>query len=251
MEPTSLLGEYAEIKNRHEVTGMLALTHPECQYEDAASGLLVAGHAELRRYHEHLFAAVPDYRASMDGIAGAGDAAVAWGRLGGTLSRPLFGYGRAGDRFEVAAVFVCTLRDGLLYRERAHIGLASLHEQLAPPTQRFIDAFTAAWSRPTGPGLSALFTEDAVVQHPGMSKPVRGRDAICAYFDAVLTVRPGMHLQPEATATAPGTVFVHWRMNDATSSWEGIDRFRLRGDLAEYGLAHFDSATAQPSGAAQ
>lgn len=149
-EPVALLSEYAEVKNRHDAAGMLARTHPECRYDDVGAGRVVTGHAELRRYHEHLFAAVPDYTADLEGVAGTGDTAVAWGRFRGTLAEPLFGRGRSGDRLEVAAVFVCTFHDGLLYRERAHVDLISLREQLAPPAQRFLDAFTAAWSRPTG-----------------------------------------------------------------------------------------------------
>jgi predicted ester cyclase len=129
---------------------MLARTHPECRYEDVGAGRVVIGHAKLRRYHEHLFAAVPDYTACLEGVAGTGDTAVAWGRFRGTLAQSLFGHGRTGDRLEVAAVFVCTFRDGLLYRERAQIDLIALRRQLAPPARRFLDAFMAAWSRPTG-----------------------------------------------------------------------------------------------------
>jgi steroid delta-isomerase-like uncharacterized protein len=251
MEPVALLGEYAEVKNRHDVAGMLARTHPECRYEDVGAGRVVTGHAELRRYHEHLFAAVPDYTASVEGIAATGDTAIAWGRFGGTLARPLFGRGRAGERLEVAAVFVCGFRDGLLYTERAHVDLVSLREQLASPAHRFLDAFTAAWSQPSGAALSALFTEDATIQHPGMREPVHGRPAIRTYFDRVLAARPDLRPRPVATATGPDVVFVHWRTRATTASspvpWEGIDLFRLRGAVAEYGVAHFDPATTKPT----
>lgn len=136
MDPVALLTEYAKVKNRHDVKGMLARTHPECRYEDVGAGRVVTGRVELRGYHEHLFSAVPDYAAELEGIAGSGDTAVAWGRFRGTLARPLFGRGRPGDRIETAAVFVCEFRDGLLYRERAHIDLLSLREQLVSPAER-------------------------------------------------------------------------------------------------------------------
>ena len=97
--------------------------------------------------------------------------------------------------------------------------------------------------------MSALFTEDATVQHPGMREPVHGRPAIRAYFDWVLAARPDLGLRPVATAIARDTVFAHWRMQSATAgsalSWEGIDLFRLRGALAEHGVAHFDPTTTQ------
>jgi hypothetical protein len=37
-----------------------------------------------------------------------------------------------------------------------------------------------------------------------------------------------------------------WQMRQTAepSTWEGIDLFRLRGELAEHGIAHFDPATA-------
>ncbi|MFF0795117.1 nuclear transport factor 2 family protein [Streptomyces spiralis] len=250
MEAIHLLGEYAEVKNRHDVAEMLARTHPDCQYEDAGVDRVVAGHAELRRYHEHLFAAVPDYSASLEGIAGVGDTAVAWGRLSGTLATPLFGRGQRGDRLDVAAVFVCTYRDGLLYRERAHVDLVSLRKQLAPPAQRFVDALTAAWSRPTGAGLSALFTEDATIRHPGMCEPVRGRPAIRAYFDRVLAARPDLELRTVTSATTGHTTFVQWHTRTISEgcplSWEGVDLFRLRGTLAEHAVVHFDPTVTRP-----
>ncbi|WP_432190304.1 nuclear transport factor 2 family protein [Streptomyces sp. Tue6028] len=249
MDSVALLGEYAEIKNQHDVAGMLARTHPDCQYEEVGSGREVTGRAALRHSHENLFAAVPDYTATLEGITGAGDTAVAWGRFRGTLARPLFGRGRAGDPLEAAAMFVCTFRDGLLYRERAYVDLLSLRGQLASPAQQFLDTFTAAWSQPSGATLSALFTQDATIQHPGMREPVHGRPAIHAYFDRVLAARPGLVLRPTATAVEGDTVFVHYRMQavsaGSTVSWEGIDMFRLRGALAENGVAHFDPATTE------
>ncbi|MCX4098604.1 nuclear transport factor 2 family protein [Nocardia sp. alder85J] len=109
--------------------------------------------------------------------------------------------------------------------------------------QRFIDAFTTAWLDPTGARLSALFADNAAIRHPGMAEPVLGRDAIERYFDTVVAARPDLRLRPIATATAHDTVFIHWQASAGETSWEGIDRFRLRGDHAEYGVAHFDSAT--------
>lgn len=233
---------------------MLARTHLECRYEDVGAGRVVTGRVELRGYHEHLFAAVPDYAAELEGIAGSGDTAVAWGRFRGTLTRPLFGRGRPGDRLEVAAVFVCEFRDGLLYRERANVDLLSLREQLVSPAERFLDAFTAAWSAPTGAGLSALFTENATLRHPGMREPVCGRNAIRAYFDRVLAGRPDIELRPVTTATVGDTMFVHWQMRTTTAGssvcWKGIDLFRLCGELAEHGEAYFDPATAHAAKAA-
>ena len=130
MRSTDLLREYAEVKNAHDVDGMIARTHPECRYRDVGVDREVIGHSALREYHHHLFAAVPDYSATLDGIAGVGDTAVAWGRFRGTLARPLFGRGVAGDRLDVEAVFVCTFRGGLLRREQAHVDLISLRRQL-------------------------------------------------------------------------------------------------------------------------
>lgn len=133
MDPAALLGEYAEAKNQHDVEGMLARTHPECRYEEVGNPRTATGHAELRALHDELFAALPDYAATMEGIAASGDTAVAWGRFTATLTRPLRGHGRAGDHVDIAAVFVCAFRDGLLHHERAHLDLASLRQQLTDP----------------------------------------------------------------------------------------------------------------------
>lgn len=245
-EPIALLSRYAEVKNRHDVEGMLALTHPDCRYEDVGAGRVVTGRSELRRYHRHLFTALPDYQAAIDGVAGNGDTVVAWGSFSGTLAEPLFGNGAAGQRIEVAAVFVCGFRDGLLYREHAHVDLTTLRRQ-APrpkPGSAFVAAFTKAWAQPTGTRLAALFTEDATILHPGMTEPVRGRPAISVYFDKVLSRASGMRLSPLASSVHDDTAFIHWRMHATVAgdplSWEGIDRFDLRGDHAARGIAHFD-----------
>lgn len=139
--PEALLAHYAEIKNQHDVEGMLALTHPDCRYEEVGIGRVVTGIASLRTYHQRLFAALPDYRAKMDGIAASEDTAVAWGMFTGTLATPLFGLGSAGQRIQTSAVFVCEFRDGLLYTERAHIDLLTLQRQTRTARQR---------SEPTG-----------------------------------------------------------------------------------------------------
>lgn len=138
MDPVVLLGEYAETKNRHDVEGMLRRTHPDCAYEEVGVEVVRTGLAELRDYHTQLFAALPDYTATVEGIAGAGDTAVAWGRFRGVLAQPLFGLGRPGDRVDVAAVFVCQFRDDLLHRERAHIDLVSLRRQLTRRADRTV-----------------------------------------------------------------------------------------------------------------
>ncbi|WP_028933112.1 nuclear transport factor 2 family protein [Pseudonocardia spinosispora] len=251
MDPVRLLQEYAQVKNAHDVEGMLARTHPECRYEEIGTGRIVEGHDELRRSHLGLFAAMPGYTATPEGVAASGeDTAVLWGRFAGVLAQPLFGRGDVGDRIDTAAVFVCTFRDGLLYREQAHIDLVSLHRQLRSPAARFAEAFTAAWNAPSGERLSALFTEDATVRHPGMAEPVVGRDAIRRYFDGVVTALPDIRLRPLAVSADGDTVFVHWRitatLDGADTAWEGIDRFDLGGELADKGVAHFDPATVRP-----
>ena len=241
-DPVALLTRYAQVKDQHDVESMLALTHSDCRYEDVGVDVVVTGTAELRRYHEHLFTALPDYRAAIDGIAGAGDTAVAWGKFTGTLTGPLFGLGEPGRRLEVPAVFVCEFRDGLLYRERAHIDLVTLRRAAGSPGAAFLTTFTNAWDQPTGERLAELFTEDATVLHPGMSEPVRGRDAIRVYFDSVLARSPDLRLRPLMTSVSGNTVFIHWRMRTSDLSWEGVDRFDLRADRAVAGLAHFDPA---------
>jgi steroid delta-isomerase-like uncharacterized protein len=138
VDPVVLLGEYAEIKNRHDVEGMLRRTHRDCVYQEIGVDRVVTGLTELRDYHSRLFAALPDYTATVENIAGVEDSAVAWGRFGGVLAQPLFGHGRPGDRVDVAAVFVCQFRDGLLHRERAHIDLVSLRGQLSGPADRSV-----------------------------------------------------------------------------------------------------------------
>jgi steroid delta-isomerase-like uncharacterized protein len=252
-DPVALLSRYAEVKNQHDVEGMLALTHPDCRYEDVGVGRVLTGREELRRYHQHLFTALPDYQATIDGVAGTDDTAIAWGSFAGTLAGPLFGNGAMGQRIEVAAVFVCGFRDGLLYRERAHVDLLTLRRQ-APrpdPGSAFLAAFTEAWAEPTGARLATLFTEDATMLHPGMAEPARGRPAIGAYFETLLTRLPGIRLSPLASSVHDGTAFIHWRMHATVAgdplSWDGIDRFDLRGEHAAHGVAHFDPAQARIS----
>ncbi|MEV5967261.1 nuclear transport factor 2 family protein [Kribbella sp. NPDC051952] len=116
--------------------------------------------------------------------------------------------------------------------------------------QQFLQRFTQAWSEPTPASLSELFTADATLHRPNLPQPIRGRDAIRAYFEQVLRARPDLKLEPLMTATGPDVAFVHWRLqataDDVLVEWEGIDRFTLQGDLAVDGLAHFDPAAIRP-----
>ena len=249
MSAVRLLAEYAEVKNQHDVEEMVRRTHDDVVYRDAGGNKPIRGRAAIEQFHRRVFAAVPDYSAAIEDITGNDDTAVAWGRVRGVLAAPLFGYGRAGDRLDAAAVFVLEFRDGLLYRERAQLDLSALSQRPSPAVDAFLDAFTAAWARPTAAGLTDLFDVDATVLHPGMSKPLTGRSAIRGHFEQVVATMPDVSLQPITTSVTGDTVFVHWRMSatiaGSPTSWEGIDRFDLRGDRARAGVACFDRLALQ------
>jgi len=141
------LDKYAAAKNAHDVEAIVALRSDDCVDYQAATGLRIEGKDAIRRFFAGFYASVPDYYGDFDGVAYGHDAAVVWGRWGGTTTDDLFGVEtEPGRRLEVPCSFVCTFRDGLLVEDRQYFDAATLAEQLGLPLEqvRSADAVQAA-----------------------------------------------------------------------------------------------------------
>lgn len=135
-EMERLLTEYADAKNRHDVEAIVRLLADDAFYESAGFGPRIEGKKALHAYYTALFRAIPGYFGEFDGVAYGDDAAVVWGRFGGTLGDEFLGVPvERGRRIEVPVTFVCTFGDGLLVGDAGYFNAATLTEQIGVPLE--------------------------------------------------------------------------------------------------------------------
>jgi hypothetical protein len=110
--------------------------------------------------------------------------------------------------------------------------------------ERFVQRFTLLWAAPEPEAYAFLWHDDGTLLHPGMEKPI-GAEEIPGYVSRLLTLLPDITLKPKCWAAHGDTVLIEWTITatfgDRTVSWDGADRFTLRGDRAVEGVAYFDT----------
>ncbi len=110
--------------------------------------------------------------------------------------------------------------------------------------QKFVERFTRVWSAPQPEEFAALWAEDGTLLHPGMSQPI-GKQEIVDYVRRIKAVAPDIRLTPRRWASVDEHVFIEWTITASLAgeqlSWDGVDRFTLRGDRAVEGIAWFDT----------
>lgn len=130
-----------------------------------------------------------------------------------------------------------------------------------------VDRFASIWSQPDLNGLRSLMHEDTRNLIPPMTEPA-DRDGVLAQFGATLQQLPDLTISVTRWAPTGDAVMIEWRAHATVAgraiSWEGVDRFNIRGDrmyaaqvywdtrqLAERFAAIIQSlqTTAQPTGA--
>lgn len=264
-EIATVLEQYAEAKNGHDLDAILSLCADESFYESVPLGARIEGKEALRGFYSALFAALPDYFGEFDGTAYSEDSAVVWGRFGGTLSGEFMGVEvKVGRRIEIPVTFVCTFRDGLLVGDRGYFDAATLAEQVGVPLEAvraagtvdgavagggagFVERFERFWANPDPDRVSELVAPDAVASWPGMD-PIRGTE-YPEHIARILALAPDLRLDVSAHAQAGEVVFISWRARATAGGealeWTGIDRFRLRDGRAVEGLIAYDTLPLQ------
>jgi hypothetical protein len=111
----------------------------------------------------------------------------------------------------------------------------------------FIDRFTRVWANPQPEAFADLWAEGGVLLHPTMERTIP-KDEIPDYVRRLKSIVPDITLRPKRWAASGDDLFIEWTLTmtppDGTEqvSWDGVDRFTLRGDRAVEGIAYFDTA---------
>ena len=107
----------------------------------------------------------------------------------------------------------------------------------------FMERFETMWRSPTPEGFAELFHPDGSLKHPSMSEPLPAGGA-AAYMRGLNKTLPNLNLQVRNWAAAGDTVLIEYTLSATvdghTVSWDGADRFTLRGARAIDGAAYFD-----------
>jgi predicted SnoaL-like aldol condensation-catalyzing enzyme len=113
-----------------------------------------------------------------------------------------------------------------------------------PGPAAWVERFAAFWRSPTPEGCIELMHPEARSFYPGMDVP-QDRDGIVAWFRTTLGMMPDLRLQVLRWAATGDAVMIEWRasatIRDLAATWDGVDRFRLRGDQAIEGRVYFDT----------
>ena len=110
--------------------------------------------------------------------------------------------------------------------------------------EKFVQRFTELWAAPQPDDYATLWHADGTLLHPGMAAPI-GADEIPGYVERLLAALPDITLTPKSWAAQGAVVLIEWTITatfrDRKVSWDGADRFTLRGDRAVEGVAYFDT----------
>ncbi len=249
----SALESYAEAKNRHDVPTVVGLCHPEGSYESVGLSDRVQGREALTTFYTKLFGLLPDYRGEFDGQAINGDTAVVWGRFSGTISSPALGEEAIGRHIDVPVTFVCTFRDGLVYRDTGYYDAATVYRQAGLPVPQlgiypraacFVDRFAAHWADPKPEEFRDLLHPRTSNFYPGMAEP-QGTEGIIAWLSNAVQMFPDIALHVTRWAVDRDAVMIELdgsaTVNGRKLHWGAADRFTLSGDRCIEGRSYFDT----------
>src|SRR5947209_13357073 len=113
--------------------------------------------------------------------------------------------------------------------------------------QAFVDRFTRVWASPEPETFADLWADGGVLLHPTMGEAIP-REQIPDYVRRLKSFVPDISLAPIRWAAQGDDVFIEWTItmtppgDDEQVSWNGVDRFTLRGDRAIEGIAYFDTS---------
>jgi hypothetical protein len=115
-----------------------------------------------------------------------------------------------------------------------------------PDPESFVRRFTRVWSFPEPDEFADLWADGGVLLHPTMARAIPKAE-VPDYLRRLKAVAPDIRLEPKAWAARGDQVFIEWtitatRRGAEPTTWDGVDRFTLRGDRAIEGIAYFDTA---------
>jgi ketosteroid isomerase-like protein len=243
--------------NEHDVAAILDDYDPDAVYDAHDGSPAKEGVEAIAAEYHAIFERVPGLRFEPLRLRVGGDYFVAEFR----------GSAIAQDGSQVSFDFadVITVRDGKIVGKDSYIGQmhpSQLRSETAtraastPEGRRhsdaevFVSEFTAAWSQPTPESLTALYTEDGIVEHPGMDSSVHGRAAIIEYWTGLLDGFDSITAAVVDHALGRSALLIHIRITALTNGtelcWDAMDRFELEGTKAAAGTAYFDPAAIRP-----
>ena len=113
------------------------------------------------------------------------------------------------------------------------------------PALAFMNRFEETWRAPTPEKFAALFHPEGRFMHPSMSEP-RPASTAAGYFHDVLRATPDISLEVRRWAAPETHVLIEYSLSATLDghrvSWNGADRFTLRGERALEGVAYYDPA---------
>src|SRR6478609_7340055 len=112
----ALVRRHLEAENAHDLPGTLATLHPDCRFEDFATGQSWQGHAGAAAHYGQWWSTFD----------------VAEATWHGRHVGPFLGLAPSDREIVQPFVVILTFRDGLMAGERFHYDLASLLRQIGP-----------------------------------------------------------------------------------------------------------------------
>ncbi|PQV46367.1 nuclear transport factor 2 family protein [Paraburkholderia sp. BL21I4N1] len=121
--------------------------------------------------------------------------------------------------------------------------LSPTEEQLSN-ARKAVQRFAAEWQNPVADNLRSLMHEDTRNLIPLMTEPA-DREGVVEHFRQVLTQLPDSKVDVLQWAPTGDAVMIEWRASATVAgqplSWQGVDRFNLRGDRMYKGQVYWDT----------
>jgi steroid delta-isomerase-like uncharacterized protein len=117
-EIESLFARRVDAQNRHDFAALTALYTEDCVVESPTAGGAVTGHAGLVSVHKAWMKGFPDVVFTSKELVIDGDRVVQVMEATGTDTGGFMGLAPTGKAFGTPIVVFCTLKDGLIQRDR-------------------------------------------------------------------------------------------------------------------------------------
>ncbi|WP_176061042.1 nuclear transport factor 2 family protein [Paraburkholderia sp. BCC1876] len=107
-----------------------------------------------------------------------------------------------------------------------------------------VQRFAAEWQNPVADNLRSLMHEDTRNLIPPMTEPA-DREGVVEHFRQVLTQLPDLKVDVLQWAPTGDAVMIEWQASATVAgqplTWQGVDRFNLRGDRMYKGQVYWDT----------
>jgi steroid delta-isomerase-like uncharacterized protein len=131
----SLVRRHLEAENAHDLEGTLATLHPECRFDDFATGQSWFGHQGAAAHYRHWWTTFDVEVRRGEGqqrYIASDDAHISEATWHGRHIGRYLGIEPTGRTIVQPFIVILSFRDGLMLGERFHYDLASLVRQIGP-----------------------------------------------------------------------------------------------------------------------